>query len=81
MLRIINKLETQDIIKMADMPANTVAKVVNDKHGCNGHYVFMVYNRCYFDLTDGSFWNNGNETLVKLLPPGEKIIVEFFNEE
>jgi len=80
MFRIIDKTEDKDIIKMSNMPKNAVAKVI-DNDDYNGHYVFKIYNKFYFDLTDGSYWSDGSETLVKLLPQGEKVTVEFFNEE
>jgi hypothetical protein len=81
MFRIINKTEKkQEIIKMTDMPYNSVAEIVNDNE-YNGHYVFMVHDRCYFNLTNGTYWSCGNNNFVKLLHQDEKIIVEFFNNE
>jgi hypothetical protein len=82
LLRIINKpKDRQGIIKMVDMPHNAVAKIVNDDY-YNEHYVVKVHNSCYFNLTEGSYWDDDdNDALVELLPPGEKVVVEFFNKE
>lgn len=81
MLKIINKPEDkQGIIKMSDMLVNAIAKIVsNNKY--NGHYIIKIHKHCYFNLTNGFYWEDGDVSFVQLLPPGEKIIVEFFNEE
>jgi len=84
MLRITNNPEDQQgIINMADMPKNSVGKILNNNYGFNGHYVFKTKDGYYFNLTNGYFWTNTVtvDGVVKLLPPGEKIIVEFFNNE
>jgi len=83
MLRIINNPEAEKIIKMADMPKNSVGKILNNNYGFNDHYIFKTKDGYYFNLTNGYFWDNTStyDKLVKILPPDEKVIVEFFNEE
>jgi hypothetical protein len=80
MLRIIDKTEGQETIRMVDMPYNAIAKVVDDRSDFNGHYIVRIHDSCYLNLNNGINWEHGN-TLVKLLPPDEKVTVEFFNEE
>lgn len=80
-IRITDKTEDQEIIKMTDIPYNSVAIVVNNEDGFNGHYVVKISSNCYLDLTDGNCLDHAIYVLVKLLPPCEKVTVEFFNEE
>lgn len=89
MLRIIEepKEEKPRIIEMKDMKPLQVGRIISAEW--NGHIVFRTSSTSHFEVMDlsnpfeDSDFDMGAaaDWKVELLPPGEKITIELFNEE
>ena len=74
--------ESEELIPMCDLKEGQVAFVPED----NG-YAVMVFNKALIlkegedPVTEGGSYSRGCSLPVRVLPPGEKIIVSFSNKE
>ena len=88
MIRIVNESEQQKrIIPMEDMKPLQVGRI-NDKD-CTRYNGFIVMRTASFDKFEvmdlsnpgaNDCWSGSSTLLVELLPPGEKITLELYNE-
>jgi hypothetical protein len=85
MHKIIEHEQTQSVVEMADMLPGQIGRVISKVY-CKDHIVFRTLNLHHFEVIDltefslGGYWDGGSSLKVLLLPPGEKVIVEFSNE-
>lgn len=88
MIRIVNESEQQKrIIPMEDMKPLQVGRIYDkDCTEYNGHFVMRTASTSKFEVMSLSHpgadtcWSGSPTLLVELLPPGEKITLELYNE-
>lgn len=89
MIRIIELNERADntFIEMYKMEPLQVGELVDSSYKPLGEYVIRTSSTDRVEVMNlsspgpDSCWTDDLSTVVRLLKPGEKIVVEFFNEE
>ena len=82
----VGQISAPNVVQMKDMKPFQVGVVIS-KGGHKGEVVVRTADMetpevmSLSDPTEGSCWTGGHSPLlVRLLPPGEKVVVELFNE-